>query len=119
MVIQTFEPFLNEPRNFTYSPAFRHGDFGGSNILYDPKAQEITGVIDFSSAMLGDPAVDVAAISTSGNAFFQHVCNAYSGIDALLERAMFYKSTFALQEALYGLRDNDQEAFQSGIAEYI
>jgi len=36
-----------------------------------------------------------------------------------MERAQFYKSTFALQEALYGLRDNDQESFKSGIAQYI
>lgn len=119
LVTHTFDAFLNEPRHFDYTPVFRHGDFGGSNILYDPKAQRITGVIDFSSAGIGDPALDVAAISCSGDAFFQRVRKAYPGMDVLLERAKFYKGTFALQEALYGLRDHDQESFESGIAQYI
>ena len=118
-VAQNFELFLNEPGHFMYTPMLRHGDLGGSNILYDPNTQKITGVIDFSSVAIGDPAIDVAAISTCGDIFFQHVCNAYPGIGAMLERAQFYRSTFALQEALYGLRDNDQEAFESGISEYI
>lgn len=118
-VAHNFETFLDNPRHFSYTPVLRHGDFGGSNILYDPKAQEITGVIDFSFAGLGDPALDVAAISTSGDAFFQRIRKAYPGIDDQLERATFYKSTYALQEALYGLRDDDKESFESGIAEYV
>jgi len=79
----------------------------------------VTGVIDFSSAGLGDPALDVAAISCSGDAFFQRICNKYPGMDLLIERAQFYRSTFALQEALYGLRDNDQKSFKDGLAQYI
>jgi len=117
-VAHNFETFLNNPKHFSYTPVLRHGDFGGSNILYDPK-KGITGVIDFSFAGLGDPALDVAAISTSGDNFFQRIRKAYPGIDDLLECATFYKSTYALQEALYGLRDDDKESFESGIAEYV
>lgn len=36
----------------------------------------------------------------------------------MLERAAFYRGTFALQEAYYGLRDGNQEAFEDGIAQY-
>jgi len=118
-VARMFETFLNEPGYFDYVPVFRHGDFGGSNILYDPFVQKATGVIDFSSASLGDPALDIASISCTGDAFFQRMSKKYPGIGLLMERAQFYKSTFALQEALYGLRDNDQESFKSGIAQYI
>ncbi|WP_285890123.1 hypothetical protein [Paenibacillus macerans] len=32
------------------------------------------------------------------------------------EMMMFYKGTFALQEALFGLEHDDPEAFRSGIA---
>ena len=35
------------------------------------------------------------------------------------ERVQFYKSTYALQQALYALRDGDKESFDDGIAEYI
>ena len=118
-VTHTFDVFLNEQKHFDYTPVLRHGDFGGSNILYDATRQVITCVIDFSSAGLGDPALDIAAISCSGEAFFKRVYNKYPNMDLLIERAQFYKSTFALQEALYGLRDNDQESFKDGIAEYI
>ena len=31
----------------------------------------------------------------------------------------FYKSTFALQEALFGVLHNDKKAFEAGIAEYV
>ncbi len=118
-VAHNFETFLNNPEHFHYTPVLRHGDFGGSNILYDPQELRVTGVIDFSFAGIGDPALDVAAISTSGDDFFQRIHKVYPGIESMLERAAFYKSTYALQEALYGLRDADKESFESGIAEYV
>jgi hygromycin-B 4-O-kinase len=37
-----------------------HGDFGSNNVLCD--AGRITGVIDWSEAMVGDPLYDVANI---------------------------------------------------------
>jgi aminoglycoside 2''-phosphotransferase len=114
-VAHNFETFLHNPKHFNYTPVLRHGDFGGSNILYDHQRLLITGVIDFSFAGLGDPALDVAAISTSGDDFFQRIRKAYPEIESMLERAAFYKSTYALQEALYGLRDDDKESFESGI----
>ncbi|MDQ2887094.1 MAG: aminoglycoside phosphotransferase family protein [Chloroflexota bacterium] len=69
--------FLAEPRNFAYTPVLRHGDFGGSNILYDAEMQQISGVIDFSFATMGDPALDAAAISTLGDAFLQRISTTY------------------------------------------
>lgn len=33
----------------------------------------------------------------------------------MMERVLFYKGTFALQEALFGLEHDDSVAFQSGI----
>jgi hypothetical protein len=42
----------------------------------------------------------------------------YPVTGAILSRARFYAGTFALQEALYGLEDGDQKAFERGIAQY-
>jgi aminoglycoside 2''-phosphotransferase len=114
-----FETFLNEPQHFTYAPTLRHGDFGGSNILYDAESQTISGIIDFSFIAIGDPAYDIASISTCGNAFLQRICKVYPEAQAMLERATFYRSTFALLQALYGLRDGDHASFEDGIAEYV
>jgi aminoglycoside 2''-phosphotransferase len=118
-VVDLFDNYLKNPARFAFSPVLRHGDFGGSNILYDPLRNRINGVIDFDSLGLGDPATDVAALSTYGEQFFALCLVTYPEMQTMLDRALFYRSTFALQEAYYGLRDNDWPAFQRGIAEYV
>jgi aminoglycoside 2''-phosphotransferase len=120
-VTKQFEDFLSDEANSTYTPALVHGDFGPSNILYDAQAHSISGIIDFSSAGWGDPAVDFAALLCSvsyGEQFLERFTPIYPVTEAILSRARFYAGTFALQEALYGLEDGDQEAFESGIADY-
>lgn len=120
-VTRHFEDFLSDEHNCNYTPTLIHGDFGPSNILYNARTDSISGIIDFSSARWGDPAVDFAAILCSvsyGEQFLERFANIYPGIEVLLSRARFYAGTFALQEALYGIEDEDQEAFKSGIAEY-
>ncbi len=118
-VSRHFETFLSEPRVHTFKPALRHGDFGPSNILYDPGDRVIGGIIDFSSAGLGDPAADIAAVSCYGTSFFKRLCGAYPQAESVLERARFYRGTFALQEALHGFLNDDREAFESGMADYV
>ena len=120
-VSEQFEDFLNDERNCSYEPALVHGDFGRSNILYDASTNSISGIIDFSSAGWGDPAVDFAAILSPvcyGKTFLERFDAYYPGIEAILSRASFYVETFALQEALYGLEDKDHKAFERGIAAY-
>ena len=113
-----FETFLSTPELHNFEPTLRHGDFGSGNILYDEQEESISGIIDFGLAGLGDLAVDIAAAMTFGEAFFNHYYAAYPGIPALIKRAEFYKGTFALQEALYGVQYDDHEAFKRGIAPY-
>ncbi len=60
--MQHVEDVFNDEHNCHYAPALVHGDFGPSNILYDASRHSISGIIDFSSARWGDPAVDLAAI---------------------------------------------------------
>ena len=114
-----FETFLNKSDSYSYQPVLRHGDFGPGNILYDLQTQTISGVIDFAFAGLGDPATDIAAVSGYEAPFFEQFCRVYPVTKSMLERAKFYKGTFALQEALHGLLNHDQEAFKSGIADHI
>lgn len=121
-VAYAFEAFLDDAHNQDYQPVLIHGDFGCSNILYNEQERRITGIIDFSSLSLGDPAVDIAALTCSvgyGEAFVKRFEPIYPNIDSLLPRARFYTSTFALQEALYGIENDDQESFKAGIADYV
>lgn len=117
-VTTNFERFLNDAKQFDYSPVLRHGDFGGGNIIYDPSTRSIRGVIDWDGPGLGDPATDVAAILHLGEDFFRRMCRTYPELAKLRPRVAFIQSTFALQEAYYGLRDGVKEAFESGIAQY-
>ena len=117
-----FESFLGDDSNFEYRPVLRHGDIGPDQMILDKATGRLNGVIDFGSAGLGDPAVDVAWIHfRSGVApdFLESFYRAYPGIEDTLPRARFYAGTFALQEALFGALHGDSAAFGRGMAAYI
>ena len=122
-VSRHFEAYLDEPSLHHFDPCLRHGDFGGSNILWDPQQGAATAVLDFTFCALGDPALDLAAASTLGDEFFPSLLEVYAPLPltrgALQARARFYRGVFALEEALDGLRLNDAEAYQAGMAQYF
>jgi aminoglycoside 2''-phosphotransferase len=120
-VAEGFERYLGDAGNAAIRPVLVHGDFGTGNILYDAERGTITGILDWTSAGLGDPAVDLAALICAvgyGEAFVHLGFPVYPELEAMLPRARFYTSTFALQEALFGLESGDEAAFERGIAGY-
>jgi aminoglycoside 2''-phosphotransferase len=118
--VEHFETFLHEQHNFAYQPVLKHGDFGPSNILLDPQTQRIAGIIDFGSACLGDPAYDFAGLLSGYGESFVDRCRAtYPEIPTFCGRIRFYQGTFALLEALFGIENDDPDAFRDGIASYV
>lgn len=120
-IAESFRRFLDNDEHFQYEPVLTHGDLGTSNIIYDPKVGKISGVIDFGQLALDDPAIDIASLICPmgyGENFAKDLLRAYPQMQALLPRARFYMSTFALQEALFGVETGDREAFEAGIAPY-
>jgi aminoglycoside 2''-phosphotransferase len=116
-----FETYLASGEELAFRPVLRHGDFGPTNILYDSSAGSISGIIDFGSAGLGDPATDIAGLLgplSYGEAFVDLLAPAYPDLEALLGRARFYAGTFALQEALWGVEHDDQDAVRRGLLPY-
>jgi aminoglycoside 2''-phosphotransferase len=114
-----FERFLSNKELLSFNTVLTHGDFGASNILWDPKREEITGIIDFGETEIGDPAYDFAGLLASyGQPFVKKCLSLYPDGDKIFERMSFYKSTFALQEALHGVENDDREAFESGMKGY-
>ena len=119
-VRSNFEEFLAIDEE-SLPRAVIHGDFGTGNILYNPDKQRFCSVIDFGSTCIGDPAVDLAAIygyRGRGADFAQLVMAHDAAWQAMLPRIKFYASTFALQEALFGVENNDHEAFKAGMKDY-
>lgn len=114
-----FEAYLSDASHFQFQACLVHGDFGGTNILYDKNHHKIAAILDFGNSGLGDPAYDFAGlISSYGEDFLELFSPVYPDLSQVIERSRFYRSTFALQEALFGLEHADPQAFQAGIAPY-
>ncbi|MCA0970881.1 aminoglycoside phosphotransferase family protein [Halobacillus litoralis] len=118
-VSKKFENFLADEELLNFRTTLIHGDFGPSNILWNPSCQSVSGVIDFGETEIGDPAYDFAGLlSGYGEDFVKRCLRDYPQGEHVLERVRFYKSTFALQEALHGVNHGDAKAFENGIKEY-
>lgn len=116
-----FEPYLADPRSFDYPRALVHGDFGTGNILFDPARVEFTGVIDFDFAEYGDPALDFAAIygfRGRGAGFARRFFRVYPQLETFMPRVHFYTGTYLLQEALFGVENNEPDLIASGLEPY-
>jgi aminoglycoside 2''-phosphotransferase len=117
-----FEAYLDDAALPAFTPCLRRGDFGGSNILWDPRQGAVTAILDFGFCAPGDPAMDLASVSTLGEDFFQVLLPSYAPDPAnrapLQARARFYRGLFALEEALDGLRLKDAEAYRRGMENY-
>lgn len=114
-----FDAFLSNKELLSFNTVLIHGDFGASNILWDSIREEVTGIIDFGETEIGDPAYDFAGLLASyGQPFVKRCLSMYPDGEKIFERMTFYKSTFALQEALHGVKNNDREAFESGMMGY-
>jgi aminoglycoside 2''-phosphotransferase len=119
-VADHFESYLDDPHAYAFASVLRHGDFGTGNLIYDPDAGRMAGVIDFGGAGLGDGATDMAGLLASfGEPFLARCARHYPEIEAASRRIRFYYGTFALQEALFGIENGDEDAFASGIEAFV
>jgi aminoglycoside 2''-phosphotransferase len=115
-----WETFLDDPANWGYRPVLKHGDFGPSNILFDSPTRRVTGIIDFGNSSLGDPAYDFAGLlSGYGVEFIGHCADVYPAVTTFLGRIHFYRGTFALLEALFGIENGDASALAAGLRQHI
>lgn len=122
-----------------------HGDLGGVNVRLDPGTGALTGLIDWDGAVLGDPAVDVAAVAalpqavrdlapaaaadTDGAATAERHARAVEAVLASmlaaqptlrdeLDRFADYLATWPLQEAVWAVEHDDAAMLRDGLARY-
>ncbi len=99
------EAFLAEP--LPTSPArltFCHNDLRDEHVLVDGDSQRISGVIDWSDAVLGDPARDLALPSLDfGPQFARRVLSGYTGPDdsGLAERVRWFTRHAGVEGVAY------------------
>jgi aminoglycoside phosphotransferase (APT) family kinase protein len=120
--LQEWERFLkNAPGKLNGGdarPVPVHGDFAAEHVLYDPVANSITGVIDWSDAALGDPALDLAGlIHWGGDRLLRAVLADYRGPAdrQTLERAHFLAACRGVADVAFGLDAGRPEYVQGGL----
>ena len=111
-VHQHFKPLLAEADFLSYTPALVNGDLTPYHILYNSQTQKISGLIDFGTAGIGDPAVDFCClIDNFGESFLWRIGQFYPKIEQFIDRSRFWAGTLPLQWALTGLRSQDLSWF--------
>jgi aminoglycoside phosphotransferase (APT) family kinase protein len=108
--------FLDDPSNFEFQPTLIHADLGPAHVL--ARGDELTGIIDWSDARIGDPALDLAwGLNGTPPAFADAVLAAYGSDDAsLAERALFFHRLGPWYELHYGVHFQQPAYVESGLA---
>jgi aminoglycoside 2''-phosphotransferase len=115
-VERLFESFIMNPENFVFKCSLIHGDLDSKHILHDPVNKHLSGIIDFGSMGVGDPACDFIGIYKSyGKPFFQEVLQSYGAtIDkAFYDRICnFYVKSIMFKTLLYALETKNDKALK-------
>lgn len=77
-VLKLFSNFLRLLETQPPKPVVCHNDLAPEHILYDPKNQKLSGIIDFGDLSLGDSAYDFQFEFDYGQKFLENVCANYS-----------------------------------------
>jgi aminoglycoside phosphotransferase (APT) family kinase protein len=91
-------------------------DIGG-NIVYDAVSQAVS-FIDFGDTIGCDPVLDVASLSALHDGLAADCGRVYPVLGDRLERAWVVRGTFALQDVLYGARQEDWSYVDAILDEY-
>jgi hypothetical protein len=91
--LSLFDVFLGDEDNFSFRPILVHRDLN-TNILFDKKRMEISGVIDWGDATIGDPAFDFCGfLHSQGRGFVERILRDYEGrVDECFWRRMEFYS---------------------------
>jgi aminoglycoside phosphotransferase (APT) family kinase protein len=109
------EELFAEVGGFDFEPVLLHADLGPEHVLV--RDGRVAGVIDWSDARVGDPALDFAwCLHGTSTVAAGAIARSY-GLDAgTRERSLFYRRLGPWYEVVYGL-DTDQPPFvESGLA---
>ncbi len=100
-----FRTIIADNTLMDYSPRLVVGELTSSHIIFNYEKKSISGIIDFRTSGIADPAVDIAYIFEQyGESFVEMMQQTYQGSKKLMTRARFIAETLPLQWALGGFR---------------
>ena len=98
-----WDGFLGDDANFTFTSVLVHQDLMPHHVLYEKTKGQVAGVIDWTDAVIGDPAIDFACLVEGfGDEFVDRVIEHYDGDvnETFKQRARFYSKIVPF----YGIR---------------
>ncbi len=105
---------LRDPFVFDFEPRLIHGDLAPYHMFVC--GSELSGVIDFGTAGVGDPANDVACLLQHyGERFIEGIAAAYPEVTSLLPRARFLAQVLELDWIVQGLKSGQPFWFTAHI----
>ncbi|HDR6310996.1 TPA: aminoglycoside phosphotransferase family protein [Bacillus cereus] len=117
-----FENFFTFIDTTTFQNTIIHADFTHHHILFNKQNKNISGIIDFGDAQIGDPAFDFAGLYYDfGRKFTTSVYEQYSTLishdDPLLIHRItsFYQYSPLLHNIIYNFETKNELEFISGI----
>ncbi|HEX8288076.1 MAG TPA: aminoglycoside phosphotransferase family protein [Pyrinomonadaceae bacterium] len=107
-----FESYLAHKGNFDYELKMIHSDIPPYHIIFDGQKKRISGIIDFGSAGIGDPAIDFGSIIYYlGESFLNRFYKVYAEAETYLRRARFYAGEKEIRWLLNGIEKSDVRWF--------
>ncbi len=95
--------------------ALVHGDLGPEHMLV--RDDSVSGIIDWTDAHVGDPALDLAwGLHSSAEAFASELLRVYAPDDDTLRRAALWHRLGPWHEVIYGLDEHRPDLVVSGLA---
>ncbi|MCU0534332.1 MAG: phosphotransferase [Hydrococcus sp. Prado102] len=108
-VDELFVPVVSGQLDLGYTPVLIDGDKAVYHILFNPVSESISGLIDFGTAGLGDPACDLAVqLGNYGESIVWRMETDYPLLPSIIDRARFWAGTLELQWAIAGIKYNDR-----------
>jgi aminoglycoside phosphotransferase (APT) family kinase protein len=118
---ERWEAWLGDAAMWPEATAFTHGELYAAHVLMDTPAR-IVGVIDWSTAKVGDPAVDFTYQHMMGPAAFEATVAAYLGAGGrehpnLAARCAGLAAAAPLVYGLFALRSGDPQHLVAAAAQ--
>jgi aminoglycoside phosphotransferase (APT) family kinase protein len=107
---RTAAALLDEHAAATFEPVLTHSDLGPEHLLV--RDRRAAGVIDWTDARLGDPAIDLAWALHAA----PELAETYPVDEALARRALVYHALGPWHEVAWGLGDGGPRFVESGLA---
>ncbi|MFF5206093.1 phosphotransferase [Streptosporangium sp. NPDC000396] len=111
-----WEGYLDDDANFAYEPTMTHGDVSLDHLLVT--GDEITGLIDFGDAEVGDPDYDLSYLWAEAGPDFVRRVQSFRGLpftERLAAKLEFWMLADPARDIVYGLETDDPELIDDAL----